>query len=250
MIATLAARELRSLFFSPLAWTILAIAQGLLAWVFVVLIRDFQALQGRLIGLNNAPGVTDFVVAPLFQAAAWLLLLLVPLLTMRLFSEERRSHTLDLLLSAPLSPVTIVLGKYLGIAAFLLTAIILIAFMPLALATGAALDYGKLLAGLLGLSLMVISFAAAGLYLSMLTAQPATAAATTFGLLLLLWIMNTASTRPDLAGRLLGYLSPMHHYDALLRGLFNSADVAYYFLFCIAFLGLAIRRLDDFRLQD
>lgn len=250
MIAILAARELRSLFFSPLAWIILTVTQSILAWVFIILVEDFKNLQGRLMGVENAPGVIDIVAAPLFQAAAWLLLLLVPLLTMRLFSEERRQHTLDLLLSAPISPMVIVLGKYFGAVIFLLIAIMLIALMPLSLATGTSLDYGKLLAGLLGLVLIVSSFAAAGLYLSMLTTQPGTAATATFGLLLLLWMADAASTSPNLTGQLLGYLSPMHHYDALLRGLFNSADIAYYLLFCTVFLGLAIRRLDDFRLQD
>mgnify|MGYP001766890627 CR=1 FL=1 len=71
MILTIAAREWRSLFLSPLAWTLLAAAQGLLAWIFLLLIQDFQALQGRLAGLENAPGVTDLVAAPLFRAAAW-----------------------------------------------------------------------------------------------------------------------------------------------------------------------------------
>ncbi|MEH6874985.1 MAG: ABC transporter permease, partial [Candidatus Competibacter sp.] len=115
----------------------------------------------------------------------------------------------------------------------------------LALAAGATLDFGKLIAGMLGLGLLAASFAAAGLYLSTLTAQPAAAAAATFGLLLGLWIADAQET----PGKLLGYLSPLRHYNALLLGLFDSADVAYYFLFGAVFLGLAIRRLDDLRLR-
>lgn len=245
MILTIAARELRGLFLSPLAWTLLAATQGLLAWIFVLLVQDFRELQGRLAGLENAPGVTDLIAAPLFRVAAWGLLLLTPLLTMRLFSEERRARTLDLLLSAPVGTATIVFGKHLGVVLFLWIVVGLAALMPLTLAAGATLDFGKLIAGILGLGLLAASFAAAGLYLSTLTAQPAAAAAATFGLLLGLWIADMQET----PGKLLGYLSPLRHYNALLLGLFDSADVAYYLLFGAVFLGLAIRRLDDLRLR-
>ncbi len=250
MMFAIAARELRGLFLSPLAWTLLAVVQGLLAWIFLLLVDDFRNVQGRLIGLENAPGVTDLVAAPLFRVAAWCLLVLTPLLTMRLFSEERRSRTLDLLLSAPVGTSAIVLGKYLGVLAFLWGATALIAAMPLSLALGASLDFGKLLAGLLGLSLLVASFAATGLYMSTLTAQPVVAAVSTLGLLLFLCIVDAANLGRETAGSLFGYLSLLRHYDALLLGLFDSADVAYYLLFVAAFLGLAIRRLDDGRLRD
>ena len=250
MITVIAARELRSLFLSPLAWTLLAVVQGLLAWIFLLLVDDFRELQGRLSSLDNAPGVTDLVAAPLFQVAAWVLLLLVPLLTMRLFSEERRTRTLDLLLSAPVALSEIVLGKYLGVLAFLLLTIAVIALMPLALALGATLDVGKLLAGLLGLSLLTAAASAAGVYLSTLTTQPAVAAIATMGLLLALWMVDAASTVPGTTGDLFSYVSLRRHYDAFLLGLFDSADLAYYLLFSAAFLGLAIRRLDDLRLRD
>jgi len=243
MIFTIAAREWRGLFLSPLAWVLLAVAQGVLAWIFLLLVRDFQDLQGRLAGLENAPGITDLVAAPLFRVAAWVMLLLVPLLTMRLFSEERRTRTLDLLLSAPVGAPAIVLGKYLGVLALLLSLVVLVGLLPLSLAAGATLDYGKLLAGLLGLSLLAASAAAAGLYISTLTTQPVVAATVTLGLLLALEVVDTA-------GHLFRYLSLLRHYDALLLGLVNSADIAYYLLFATAFLGLAIRRLDDMRLRD
>jgi len=249
MIGVIAAREWRGLFLSPLAWTLLAVTQALLAWILIILINDFQNMQGRLAGLEHAPGVTDLVVAPLFRVAAWALLLLTPLLTMRLFSEERRAGTLDLLLSAPVSATQIVLGKYLGVLIFLLGVVALTALMPLALMTGAALDGGKLLAGLLGLSLLAASFAAAGLYLSSLTAQPLIAATATFGLLLAFWIVDAVGAGQGIASQFFGYLSLPRHHDALLLGLVRSEDVAYYLLFSAAFLGLTIRRLDNLRLR-
>lgn len=246
----IAGRELRGLMLSPLAWTLLAAVQAWLAWIFLILADEFRGLQGRLVGLEHAPGVTDLIAAPLFRVAAWCLLILTPLLTMRLFSEERRNHTLDLLLSSPVSITAIVLGKYLSVLIFFLGLIGLVAAMPLSLAVGATLDFGKLLAGGFGLVLLAASFAAAGLYFSALTAQPAVAAVATLGLLLFLSVIDAASVGQPSAGELFRYLSLFRHYDALLLGLFNSADVAYYFLFSLAFLGLAIRRLHDSRLRD
>lgn len=244
--AVIASRELRSLFYSPLAWSVLALVQGLLAWMFILLVDDFRAMQGRLLNLDPTPGVTDLVAAPLLQIAAWVLLLLVPLLTMRLFSEERRTGTLDLLLAAPLTTWQIVLGKYLGVLAFLLIVMALIALMPLALALGATLDYGKLCAGLLGLSLLTAAATALGVYLSLLSIQPALVASATFGLLLGLWMLDAWSA----TSAWLGYFSLRRHYQNFLLGWFNSADLAYYLLFSAAFLGLAVRRLDNLRLRD
>lgn len=248
MIRVIATRELRGLFLSPLAWTLLAVNQALLAWIFIILVNDFQNARGRLAALEHAPGVTDLVVAPLFRVAAWALLWLTPLLTMRLLSEERRAGTLDLLLSAPVSASQIVLGKYLGVLTFLLSAVALMGLMPLTLMAGATLDGGKLLAGLLGLGLLAASCAAAGLYLSSLTAQPIVAATATFGLLLAFWLVDLGAGQGT-ASELFGYLSLPRHNDALLLGLARSEDVAYYLLFSMAFLGLTIRRLDNLRLR-
>ena len=186
MIAfTLAGLELRRLFLSPLAWSVLAVLQFILAWLFLAQIELFMQWQPRLEGLESPRGVTDIVAAPLLGNAAVLLLLVVPLLTMRLVSDERRSKTLSLLLSAPVSMTEIVLGKYLGLLAFLLFMIGLLAAMPLSLLLGAQLDLGMLAAGVLGLTLLVASFAALGLFMSAMSAQPTVAAIGTFGALLI-----------------------------------------------------------------
>ncbi len=249
MILTIAARELRGLFLSPLAWTLLATVQLILAWLFLVLIEDFLNLQSQLLGLEGAPGVADLVVAPLLKVAAWMGLLVTPLLSMRLISEERRTRTFSLLLSAPVSMPEIVLGKYVGLLTCLLLLVAMIALMPLTLLVGSDLDIGKLLAGLLGLVLLLGSFAAAGLYISTLSDQPVVAAIATFGFLLLLWVIDLAGGNREALSGIFAYLSLLHHYDALLMGLFNSADVIYYLLFIAAFLGLASRRLDNQRLR-
>ena len=249
MIFTIAGRELRSLFLSPLAWAILGVVQFIYAWLFLSQVETFMSLQSRLATLEGAPGVVDIVVAPLFANAAVLLLLITPLITMRVLSEERRNRTLSLLFSAPISMTEIILGKYLGVLSFILILIGMLALMPLSLLVGTDLDLGKLAAGLLGLTLVVSAFTAIGIFMSSLTEQPTVAAITTFGLLLLLWILDWAGNSGAPASGLLGYLSVLNHYEPLLKGLFSSVDVIYYLLITVLFLGFSIRRLDADRLQ-
>lgn len=242
----IAGRELRSLFLSPLAWTLLAVVQLILAYMFTTQVDLFLQIQPRLPGMPNAPGLTEIVVAPLLGNAAIVLLLIVPLLTMRLLSDEVRNQTLSLLFSAPVSMTEIVLGKYLGILGFIAVLIALIALMPLSLLSGGTLDAGLLLAGLLGLFLLLSAFAAVGLFMSTLTGQPTVAAIATFGALLLLWIIDWSG---DGSSGVLAWLSMVRHYEPLLRGAFSSTDLAYYLLVIVAFLVLSMRRLDSYRLQ-
>ena len=250
MILAIAKREFRSLFLSPLAWVILAVIQVILAWSFFSSIDIFFSIQSELTTLKNAPGVTDLVITPLFEVSSILLLMMTPLLTMRLISEEKRSKTINLLLSAPLSITDIVLGKYLGLLFFLITVLFLIALMPLSLYMGAALDSAKLLSGLLGLFLALAAFSAAGLYLSSLTDNPMIAATSTFGLLLLLWMINMNSASATGNSSILNYLSLHTHFTAILRGILNTRDIAYFLLFIFGFIVLAIRQLETQRLQS
>jgi ABC-2 type transport system permease protein len=160
----IAARELRSLFLSPLSWTVLAITQAFVAYAFLVKLELFLQLKPHLPGLPGAPGLTAIVVAPALKAAGMVMLLAAPLVTMRLVSEERRSGTLSLLLSAPVSMTDIVLGKFLGVMTFFGIVVLVIMLTPLSLLAGGTLDYGLLASGFLGLLLLVASFAAAGLF--------------------------------------------------------------------------------------
>jgi len=246
MIFSIALRELRSMFLSPLAWTVLAVTQIILAWSFFTQIDFFFSIQSQLATVANAPGVTDLVVMPTFEIASIILLMVTPLLTMRLISEERRNGSIALLLSSPLSMTQIVLGKFIGIMLFMLVFIIMLSLMPLSLLMGTELDLGKLAAGMFALMLLLSAFSAAGLYLSSLTNNPVVAAISSFGLLLLLWIIS--SNAGD-ASNTLSQLSLLSHFAPMLRGLINTADVAYFVLFIATFLLLTIRQMDSQRLQ-
>ncbi|MGH8397641.1 MAG: ABC transporter permease [Gammaproteobacteria bacterium] len=249
MIFTIAGRELKHLFLSPLAWCVLAVIQFIVAWMFLVQVDNFLKFAPSLAGVASAPGVTDAVAAPMFSAASIVMLLVVPIMSMRLIAEERRSGTLSLLLSAPVSMTEIVLGKYLGLLIFLFIMLGLITLMPLSLAVGTHLDYGKLFSDVFGLGLLLGAFAAAGLFISTLTKQPVVAAVSSFGLLLLLWIISWAGRGDDRFSPSFHYLSLLDHYSSLLSGTFDTSDVLYYVLFITTFLVLSIRRLDAYRLQ-
>ena len=252
-ILIIAARELRGLFLSPLAWSILGVVQFIHAYLFMSNLKGFTQIASRLNLMDNPPGLTEVVVVPVF--GGWitivLWLVIVPLLTMRLISEERRSKTLSLLFSAPISMTEIILGKFLGILIFLVIMIGMLTLMPLSLAIGGTLDYGLLFAVVLGLLLMMAAFASVGLYMSTLTVQPTVAAVSTFGILLLLWIIDWAGGKvaDENASGALAYLSILRHFESLSKGVFNSSDIMYYLLFIITFLVLSIRRLDVDRLQ-
>ena len=248
MITTIAVREIHSLFLSPLAWSILAIVQFIMGYLFLGQLDLFMQIQSQLITMHAAPGLTEIVITPMFANAAVILLLVIPLITMRMISDERRTQTLSLLMSAPVSISEIVLGKFFGVIVFILVMLILIALMPLSLLLGGTLDYGMVASGFVALFLLLASFASAGIFMSTLTNQPTIAAVSTFGLLMLLWIIDWSA---DFSGEdsIISYLSLLNHYRPLIEGVFQSSDVIYYLLFIVTFLMLSIRRLNADRLQ-
>lgn len=249
-IWAIASMELRRMFLSPLAWSILAVVLFILAWVFLLGISEYLTfVQPQLAAMEDPPGVSDLVVAALYLWAGFVMLAVMPLLTMRQFAEERVNQTLPLLTSAPLSTLQIVLGKYLGLLLFVLLMVGLLTLMPLSLAPFTGLDWGMLAAAVVGLVLLLASFAAAGLFLSAVARQPVIAAVTTFGFLLFLVVLYLSGQARGTANDVFVYLSHIGHFLAFLEGMFDSSDVVYYGLFIGGFLLLTMRKLDNERLQ-
>ncbi len=246
MIVTIIRKELSMLFISPLAWILLALIQLVLTWVFLVRLDAFLEIQSQLMQIANPPGITEIIISPVFAMAAIILLMVTPLLSMRLLAEERRNHTLTLLISAPVSMTDIVIGKFLGLMVFFLAVIALIVALSISLRLGGALDFGLLLSNTLGLFLVTACFSALGLYISSLTAQPVLAAIGTLGVLLGLWMINLAASEPD---GWLQYFSLLKHFEQFNQGLIDTLSIAYFILFILTFLLLTIRRLDGERLH-
>jgi len=240
-VLVIARCELRRIFLSPLAWAVLAVVQLILGFVFINLLIDYA--RNAELG-DQFTGVADYMGGGLYGFAIIILLLVMPLMTMRLFSEERKSGSFTLLLSSPASLTEIVLGKFLGLTGFMLALLALLAAMPLSLLPGTDLDLGRIAAGLLGLLLMMLAFGAAGMFVSSLTREPTIAAVAGFGLLLLVWLVQILAYQDIPFAAVFGYLSLIGHFDNLRRGIFNTGDVVYYLLFTGLFLWLTVQRLD------
>jgi ABC-2 type transport system permease protein len=245
LIRLLALRELRSLFAMPSTWFILAVLQFIFAWFFLARLEAFLEIQPQLAQLANPPGVTTTVAAPMFNTVALLLMMLVPMFTMRLIAEERRNQTLTLLLSAPLSGRHIVLGKFLGLLIFLAVLMTGVPLMLYTLALGTDLDHGLLLSNILGLLLLTASYIALGLYISALTTQPIIAAIGAFAVLIGLWLADIGAAAEDSPWH---SISPLNHFQNFNNGLLDSSDAAFFVLFTAVLLLLTMQRLHNNRI--
>jgi ABC-2 type transport system permease protein len=233
MSLVIARNELRRLFVQPLAWSLLAAVLGVLAYFFLLTLQGFLVLMPKIAGDPAAPGVTDLVALPLLRAVASMLLLVVPLLGMRAFAGERQSGALSLLLASGLGNARIVIGKYLGLVAFLALLIALALAMPLSLEVGTALDLGRVATVLAALALCASSYAQ----------QPAVAAGLALVLNLLLWMLDAGARYEGVTSDFVNYLALPTHLEPFLHGLVASVDVVYFALVVAIALSLATRRL-------
>ncbi len=233
-------REVRGYLISPVAYVLLGVllllggyfnfdivtyyaAQSLRAAQFPGMAEEFTAQQG--------------IIAPLLSNLAVILLLILPLLTMRLLAEERARGTYELLYTAPVNLTAIVLGKFL--AALLLYTLILAVSLawPAYTATLLHLDWGPVAAGYLGLWLMGAVFIAVGLLASSLTQHQLIAAVIGFAILLLSWVIGWAGHNVEgQAADLLKYLSLLDHLENFFQGVIDTRDVVYF----ASFTGLAL----------
>jgi ABC-2 type transport system permease protein len=255
MILTIAGKELKALFASPLAWMVLTAVQLITGYAFLKRLDDFLQVQPQLVQLASPPGVTELVAAPLFATAAIVLLFAAPLLGMRLIAEERRNQTMVLLTSAPVSIAQIVLGKFLGLLLFLLIILVLVAAMPLSLAGSTALDYGLIASLCLGLLLLAAGFSAVSLYISSLTTHPVAAAFGAFAALLMMLLMSEAAGDGVRArgwhvpAAFVQVFSPLKNFEPLGKGMIDTYAIACAVLLTVVFLVLTVRRLDARRLR-
>jgi ABC-2 type transport system permease protein len=236
VILQLAWMEWRRLMRTPLAWVMLAVALCLLSWQFLGTLEAFVGMpaETRTLGLSHHLGLQ------LFGLAAVLLLIVTPILTMRSFSELFRSGAYSLYSSAPVSASALLLGKYLGLLLYLLLFVALPGVLSLLLLAGSPIDLGLIAAASLGLLLLAALFLAIGLYTSVLSENPGVAAASAYGLLLLVTLLDQHTENSSF----LHWLGWPSHYLNLQIGLVQTHDLAYFLILAAFFLGLALYRLD------
>jgi ABC-2 type transport system permease protein len=241
-------KEMRLYFTSPIAWVILTIFLFIGGYFFYSIFAFFtlasmQSMMNPQMGRDL--NVTDSVLRPLFSNLSVILLLLMPLVTMRLFAEERRSGTIELLLTYPVRDGAVLVGKYLAALALYAVMLACTLLYPGIVAWFARPEWGALLTGYLGLLLMGAAFLAVGIFASSLTENQIVAAITTFGILLIFWVIGwTADYAGAPWGPVLSHLSLLEHFDSFAKGVLDTRDVIYYLNFTLLALFLTLRSLE------
>ncbi len=243
----LARHEWRRLAVQPFAWTLAAVVLALMAWQFLLAVQAYLAIAPRLGGLRDAPGVTDLVAVPLLRSFSHVLAFVVPLVTMRSIAGERRAGTLPLLLASGQSNLRLVLGKFFGAYGFVVVLTVLVALMPIALVSGAALDLGKIAASVLGLLLFAATLTAIGIACSAWASQPALAAGAAIAVTGLLAVVDAGARMQGITNAGINYLALPTHLEPFLRGIVASVDLVYFLLVAAVALALAARRIDALR---
>lgn len=238
MISSIALRELKSLYATPVAWILLAAVQLLLAWLLFAQLDVYLSIQPKLTATGSQLGIIELVITPTLNTSALMLLVVIPLLGSRSFSNEIQSGRINLLLSSPVSATQLVLGKWLGLvlASAPLTGLVML--MSLTLEWGSSPDSGQLFTSTLGLLLTTSMAAALTLWLSSITRQAMIAASLTYGILFLLWLLDSHSTEGFLASIA---LSP--HLQPFFKGLLQASHLLYFISISLLALGLGIHRL-------
>ncbi|MEO7916351.1 MAG: ABC transporter permease [Dokdonella sp.] len=243
----IAAHEIRRQWVQPFVWILAGVLVALMAWQFLLAVGAYLQVSPRLGAMPTAPGVTDLVAIPLLRSLSTVLLVIVPLLTMRSFAGERRDHSLVLLLAAGVGDTRIVLGKFLGTLAIVFTLIALVAILPFLLRFGATIDIGKLMAAMLGVMFWTCALTAIGLACSAATSQPALAAAAAFIVSLLLGIVDLGARLEGADRGAINYLAMPTHLEPFLRGIVASVDIIYFVLLAGVALWFAVARLGALR---
>jgi ABC-2 type transport system permease protein len=261
-VGAIAGRELTSLFVSPVAYAVMTLFAVLAGFFFlsgvlqfqeyVIRLQAFQAMD-QLAELN----LNDHVIAPFLHVTSVVLLFLIPGITMGLFASEKANGTQELLLTSPITIWELVLGKFLAAAAFVLLLVALVAVFPgvLFLYSDPAPELGKLAAGLAGLLLVGLVYAAIGAFASSVTQSQLIAFFLAFVLLLVLWMLGFLAdlgaaggeAGSEVVGGVLRWLSTAEHFESMVMGLVDTKDLAYFGLMAAGFLVLTKTAVESVR---
>lgn len=256
-----ASRELKSLFVSPVAYAVLTLFAVLAGFFFLSSILQFNEYvvrlqQFQLFDRLQEMNLNDHVIAPFFDVMSVVLLFLIPGITMGLFAAEKANGTQELLLTSPLTLWELVIGKFLAAALFVTLLVALVALFPGLLFVYGDPELGKTGAGLLGLLLVGLAYAAIGAFASSVTQSQLVAFFLAFVLLLVLWMLSFLADLGAAGGSFgagtgigdfLRWLSTSEHFGNLVRGLVDTADLAYFAVVVGTFLLLAKAAVESVR---
>ena len=244
-IWTIARRDFRSYFTSPIASIIIAGFLLIVGWMFFFNLDHFASMAGM--GRGNS-SITDGIVRPLFGNINVILLFLTPFITMRLFAEERKNHTLELLITSPASLLEIILGKFFSSLLLILVMLGITLIYPALLFVTGNPDIGPIFTCYLGTILLSSCYLSLGVLFSSVTENQIVAGALTFAGGLFFWLISWASNSAGpVLGEVFTHLSLISHFNNFSQGIVNTVDLVYYLTFIFTGLFLTHRVLDSYR---
>ncbi|MEN6606845.1 MAG: ABC transporter permease subunit [Bryobacteraceae bacterium] len=238
-IWTIFRKEIKGYFASPIAYLLMAVFALIFGYFFYVATAIFvsRSLESQMMGQSYPMDLNEWVIRPLLMNASVIGLFLIPMITMRLFAEEKRSGTIELLMTSPIRDTEVIVGKWLAALTLYGSILILPALNLSILFLYGKPDWKPILVGYLGLLLQGGCLLAVGTFISTLTRNQIIAAGGTFAACLLLWILDWVSAYETAAwAKVLSYMSVVTHFEPFSKGVLDTKDVIFYL--SVMFLGL------------
>jgi ABC-2 type transport system permease protein len=247
---TICRKELSSYFRSPIAYGLMAFFALITGYFFYVAVVFFvqRNLQSTMMGQSMPMNVDEWVVRNVLSNVSVIGLFVIPMITMRLFAEEKRTGTIELLMTSPISNMEIIMGKWLAALILYLCMLALPLISLLTLFAYGKPDWRPLAIGYLGLILQGGCLLAIGTFVSTCTKNQIVAGVAGFGICLLLWVMDWVSSFDSSPiYKVISYLSVTSHYESFSKGVLDSKDAIYYLSMIVLGLFLTGRSMESMR---
>jgi ABC-2 type transport system permease protein len=247
-VLAIAQKELRSYFASPIAYVIIGLFALLFGYFFYAYLNFFVMQSQQMMMGGGTPNINQQMIRMVLLNSAVIILFIMPMITMRTYAEEKRSGTIELLLTSPVTDVQIILGKFLG-AMGLYAAMLAVTLLYMAiLFVYGNPEWKPVATGYLGLLLMGGCFISVGLLISSLTKNQIVAGIVTFAVFLMLWVINWIGENASQTTReIVNYLSITEHFDDFARGVIDTKHLVYYLSFITFGLFLTVKSVDSER---
>jgi ABC-2 type transport system permease protein len=243
-------KELKSYFASPIAYLLMAIFAVIFGFFFYSATAIFvvRGMESQMSGRGFPMDVNEWVIRPLLMNASVVGLFLIPMITMRLYAEEKRSGTIELLMTSPVRDFEIIVGKWLA-ALLMYTCVLAISAINIAVLFGYGRpDWKPILVGYLGLLLQGGSLLAIGSFISTTTRNQIIAGGAAFAASLLLWVLDWISAyQQEGWARAISYLSVVQHFEPFAKGVIDSKDVVFFASLIFFGLFLTARSMESLR---
>jgi len=251
-IYLIAKKEFQAYFTSPVAYVVITIFLVITGYFFYNLFASFSTLSFQastnpaIAKQPNLLNITETVIRPLFGNMGTIMLLMMPLLTMRLFSEEKKSGTIELLLTYPISDMEVIIGKLVACIAVFVLMLSATITCPLLVMVFGEPETGPIITGYLGLFLMGTAFISLGVFTSSITENQIVAASLSFGVLFLFSMMGySVSFMGPTLGRIIMSISLIGHMESFAKGVIDTTDIMYYLIFSTLFVFLTLRVMES-----